>query len=282
MRPINLIPEEQRRTRGPSAPGGPLAYLVVGALVVLLVGVVVLVLTSNQISDREGEVAALQAEKASASAQAQELSAYTSFQQVAEQRTRTIAELANGRFDWARVIKQLSLTLPPNVYFTNLSGSAGGGEGGGAEGIAGPSLTIAGCAPGQDAVAGFVASLKQIDGVTRVGLQQSQVGESEGGTNGASACSVGRKAQFDIVVAFDEAPASPDSSTGTPEPAGAEPGAEGSEAGGSEAGGGEAEGSGSGGGATPPSAEGEAGGGAGAATGSTQASAAAGGSTGTG
>ncbi len=276
MRPINLIPDEQRRTRGPSAPGGPLAYLVVGALVILLVGVVVLVLTSNQISDREGEVATLQAEKASASAQAQELSAYTSFQQVAEQRTRTIAELANARFDWARVIKQLSLTLPPNVYFTNLSGSAGGGEGGGAEGIAGPSLTIAGCAPGQDAVAGFVASLKQIDGVTRVGLQQSQVGESEGGTNGASACSVGRKAQFTIVVAFDEAPASPDSSTGSPEPAGAEPGAEGSEAGGGEAASPES------GGEAPPSSEGEAGGAAGAATGSTQASATAGGSTGTG
>ncbi|HEX4752676.1 MAG TPA: PilN domain-containing protein [Solirubrobacterales bacterium] len=218
MRPINLIPEEERRrsSRGPSAPGGPIAYLIVGALAIALVGVVVLVLTSNQISERESEVATLQVEKAAATAKAEKLTAYTSFEQVAEQRTQTIAGLANSRFDWVRVIKQLSLTLPPNVFFTNLSGSAGGGESGG-EGITGPSLTIAGCAPSQNAVAGFVASLKEIDGVTRVELKQSVVGEGAGQATGASACSVGHKAQFQIIVAFDEAPPSPDSTAGIAE-----------------------------------------------------------------
>lgn len=219
MRPINLIPEEERRrsTRGPAAPGGPLAYLIVGALAIALVGVVMLILTSNTISDRQSEVATLQAEKAAVTAQAEKLTAYASFQAVAEQRTQTIAGLANSRFDWVRVIKELSLTLPSNVFFTSLSGSAGGGEGG-TEGITGPSLTIAGCAPGQNAVAGFVASLKEIDGVTRVELKQSQVGEgAEGGATGASSCAVGRKAQFSIIVAFDEAPPSPDSTAGIEE-----------------------------------------------------------------
>jgi Tfp pilus assembly protein PilN len=217
VRPINLIPEGERRSRrGQSARGGPFAYLIVGALAIALVGVVMLVLTSNQISDRESEVATLQAEKAAATATAEKLTAYASFQQVAEQRTQTIADLANSRFDWVRVIKQLSLTLPPNVYFTNQSGSAGGGEGG-TEGITRPSLTIAGCTPGQNSVAGFVAALKEIDGVTRVELKQSVVGESEGQATGASACSVGRKAQFQIIVAFDEAPPSPDSSAGIAE-----------------------------------------------------------------
>ena len=121
------------------------------------------------------------------------------------------------------MIKQLALILPSNVYFNSLTGSAGGGEGG-SEGIAGPSLTIAGCAPDQDAVAGFVASLKEIDGVTRVELKQSQVTESsgEGGATGASSCAIGRKAQFQIIVAFDEAPPSPDSSAGQAEAAEAE------------------------------------------------------------
>jgi Tfp pilus assembly protein PilN len=213
VRPINLIPEEeQRRSRGPSSSGNPLAYLIVGALAIALVGVVMVALTSNKISDREGEVATLQAEKTAAVAQAQQLSAYTSFQQVAEQRTQTIAGLADSRFDWARVIKQLSLVLPRNVFFTNLSGSAGGGES--SEGLPGPSLTIAGCAPSQNAVAAFVATLKQIDGVTRVELKNSSIGGSEGQQNGASVCAVGRKAQFGIVVAFDEAPPSPDSTSG--------------------------------------------------------------------
>ncbi|MFT3863539.1 MAG: hypothetical protein QM729_04645 [Solirubrobacterales bacterium] len=173
MRPINLIPEDERRRGsrgGAPAPGSPLAYLIVGALAIGLIGVVMYVLTSNTISDRESEVAGLQAEKAAATAKAEKLTPYASFQAVAEQRTSTIAELADSRFDWVRVIKQLALTLPSNVYFTSLSGSAGGGEGG-SEGISGPSLTIAGCAPGQNAVAGFVASLKEIDGVTRVEAQ---------------------------------------------------------------------------------------------------------------
>jgi Tfp pilus assembly protein PilN len=217
VRPINLIPEqEQRRSRGPSSSGNPLAYLIVGALAIALAGVVMLVLTSNTINDRESEVATLQVEKAAATARAERLSAYASFQQVAEQRKQTIAGLADGRFDWARVIKQLSLVLPPDVFFTNLSGSAGSGES--SEGIAVPSLTIAGCAPTQNAVAGFVATLKQIDGVTRVELKQSGVSANEGQVNGASVCSVGNKAQFSILVAFDEAPASPDSATATEAP----------------------------------------------------------------
>lgn len=215
MRPINLIPEEERRRsrRDPSASRNPLAYLIVGALAIVLVAVVMFVLTSNTVSDREGEVATLQAEKAVATAKAEKLTAYASFQAVAEQRTSTIADLANSRFDWVRVIKQLALTLPSNVYFATLSASAGGGEGG-SEGITGPSLEIAGCAPGQNAVAGFVASLKEIDGVTRVELKQSQLSAAgEGSTNGASSCSVGSKALFTIIVAFDEAPPSPDSAT---------------------------------------------------------------------
>ena len=232
MRPINLIPEdEQRRSRGPSSSGNPLAYLIVGALAIALAGVVMLVLTSNTINDRESEVVTLQVQKAAATARAQRLSAYASFQQVAEQRKQTIANLADSRFDWARVIKQLSLVLPPNVFFTSLSGSAGGGES--SEGIAGPSLTIAGCAPIQNAVAGFVATLKQIDGVTRVELKQSVIGGSEGQVNGASGCSVGHKAQFSILVAFDEAPSSPDSATATEAPTTEAPTTEGSESEGS-------------------------------------------------
>ncbi len=234
MRPINLIPEEERRrsSRDRSSSGSPLPYLIVGALAIGLIGVVMMVLISNTISSREGEVTALRAEKAEATARAEALAPYASFQAVAEQRTQTVAGLADSRFDWARVIQQLALTLPKHIYFTSLSGSAGGGEGG-AEGIIGPSLTIAGCAPGQNAVAGFVASLKEIDGVTRVELKQSQLAEaSESGATGASACSVGRKAQFQIIVAFDGAPPSPDSSAGQLEATEAEGSTEGTESGG--------------------------------------------------
>jgi Tfp pilus assembly protein PilN len=224
MRPINLIPQEERRSHGAISRTGPLAYVIVGALAVLLVGVVMLVLANNDISDREAEVTTLEAQRALAVAEAEELAPYASFQQVSEERTQTITSLADSRFDWVRVIRQLSLILPPDVYLTSLTGSAGGG---GEGGIAGPSLSLSGCAPGQDMVAVFVASLKEIDGVTRVGLNSSALSGSEGGDAAAGGyCAVGNKALFEIVVAFDAAPPSPNGETSTFETPSEEEGAE--------------------------------------------------------
>ena len=205
MRPINLIPEEERRSVGGTSRTGPLAYVIVGALGLLLIGVVMLVLANNDIADREAEVTTLEAERALAVAEAEELAPYASFQQVSEERTSTVTSLADSRFDWVRVIRQLSLVLPSGVYLSSLTGSAGGGEGG----VSGPSLTLSGCAPGQEGVAVFVAALKEIDGVTRVGLTDSSLAGGEGGEAAAGGvCAVGNKAIFNIVVAFDAAPPS--------------------------------------------------------------------------
>jgi Tfp pilus assembly protein PilN len=215
MRPINLIPDEERRS-GAVARTGPVVYLLVGTLGVILIGVVMLVLIGNSIHDREAEVARLETEKTAAVAQASKLAPYISFQQVSEDRIATVSELADARFDWVRVIRQLSLVLPGDVYFENLGASGGGG---GESGITGPSLKINGCADGQAAVAGFVASLKEIDGVTRVELNKSVVGESTGeagkGADNSGACGRPGVARFEAVVAFDAAPPSPDSAGST-------------------------------------------------------------------
>ena len=66
MRPVNLIPVEERRGGGAKMRGGPLAYIVVGALVALLAGVTLLVITSNQISTSKAEVTRLENENAAA------------------------------------------------------------------------------------------------------------------------------------------------------------------------------------------------------------------------
>ncbi|HEY2478126.1 MAG TPA: PilN domain-containing protein [Solirubrobacterales bacterium] len=214
MRPVNLIPPDLRR--GDNAPlrTGPLPYIVVGALALVLVGVTLLVLTNNQISDRQAEVVKLRHEDNAAKAKAQRLAAYTEFRTMTEQRVATVSELANSRFDWERVMRELSLVLPRNVWLTELAASAapGAGEGGSGEssvgGINGPSLEMSGCATGQDAVAGFVAALKDIEGVTRVGLQSSSVGGGgEGTASGGEGCQARDFiAQFKLVVAFDAAP----------------------------------------------------------------------------
>src|ERR1044072_6609728 len=104
MRPVNLIPEDQRR--GPSATrrGGPLAYVLVGALFILLAGVTVLVLTDNQISSDKTEVATLEAENRGAEAKATEPSAYSQLRDRIDSRVATVTSLADSRFDWERVM----------------------------------------------------------------------------------------------------------------------------------------------------------------------------------
>lgn len=213
MRPVNLIPPEQRRGDHAQLRTGPLLYVLLGALALLLIGVTVLVLTDNQIADSKAEVATLEREDAAAQAEATKLAAYTQFQTLAEQRIATVRSLADSRFDWERVMRELALVLPSNVWLTGLQATATpsssvSGEGSSGSSLraaaAGPALTMTGCATGQEAVAGFVTALEDIDGVTRVGVESSQL---SGGVNGGGGCeATGPVAEFSLVVAFDAAP----------------------------------------------------------------------------
>lgn len=223
MRPVNLIPIEDRRGATPKMRGGPLAYIVLAALIALLAGVTATVITSNKISASKTEVARLESEKQATAAKATRLAAYTQFQQVHDQRIATVTKLANSRFDWERVVRELSLILPSDVWLTNLTGTDtpevainGGASIALRASVPGPALEIVGCGTGQDAVAGFISDLKQIEGVTRVAVESSLLGEAEesgsGGGESATSSATGCQskkfvAQFQIVAAFDAAPA---------------------------------------------------------------------------
>jgi Tfp pilus assembly protein PilN len=219
MRPVNLIPREERAGERRPLRGGPLAYIVVGALVAALLGITVLVVTGNQISDSKAELAQIESEKTAVEARAQALDAYTQFHSVSAQRVATVASLANSRFDWERVMRELALVLPGDVWLTNLTASASPAvapEGAASvslrSSIAGPALELVGCARSHDAVAGFVKALENVDGVTRVGVQSSSLptGATEGGDSASSASSTCQTrdfiAQFQMVAAFDAAP----------------------------------------------------------------------------
>ena len=241
MRPVNLIPAEDRR--GDQAPlrRGALAYIVLGALTLLLVGVIALVLVGNQVSERETDLATLRGEDAATAAKAAKLASYTEFRGLSEARVETVQSLADSRFDWERVMRELALILPSDVWLVNLTATAtpgadvGGGSGGGGSGgdlrgqIAGPALELSGCAAGQTSVAGFVTALEDIDGVTRVGVQSSQLPDKEsgagsssgggGGSGGGDDCRTREFiAKFEIVVAFDAAPVPADAGEGEAAP----------------------------------------------------------------
>jgi Tfp pilus assembly protein PilN len=225
MRPVNLIPAEQRRGASSQLRTGPLPYIVLGALTLTLIGVALLVTTDNHISEGKAEVVTLKREDAAAQAKAKRLAAYTQFRALAEQRVATVSSLADSRFDWERVMQELSLVLPSNVWLISLNASAApgasaGGEGGGSAAglraaIPGPALEMTGCAAGQEAVAEFVDALKDIDGVTRVGLASSELPSKEGeaGSSGGGSGDCRTRsfiAQFSLVIAFDAAPIAPE------------------------------------------------------------------------
>jgi Tfp pilus assembly protein PilN len=224
MRPVNLIPPEERRDKAPIRTG-PIAYLLVGALTMALGAVTLVVLTNNKISDREAKVTQLIRQEAQVKAQADQLAPFSNFASLEDQRTATVRSLANSRFDWERVMRELARIMPSDVWLTGLTGAVSGdtsvsgsgsstNSGGGSldtSSISGPSLHLSGCARGQDGVARFLSTLRDIDGVTRVGLGSSdlpdQTVSGSGGAGSNSSCAVRNFiAQFDIVVAFDAAP----------------------------------------------------------------------------
>jgi len=249
MRPINLIPVDERRGGRAPLRSGPMAYVLLGFLLLALVGVYLLVSTGNTISDREAHLVTLEQQRDSSQARADALKSFTEFASLEQSRTQTVSDLARSRFDWERVMRELALVIPGDVSLTTLTGkvspetttssgsqASAGDAGAGAEAINAPSLTISGCGTTHDSVARFVAALRDIDGVTRVGLQSSASNEEEA-SSAASAASTATPesggscvdaTNFELSVAFDGVQIDPTTGGVVPteplEPSGEEPG----------------------------------------------------------
>jgi Tfp pilus assembly protein PilN len=213
MRPVNLIPPEQRRGSGSPARAGALSYVVVGVLVVALAAVSATVLFGNRVDDRKSEVASLEATAAETQARAESLSTYTTFQQIHDARVQTVTDLATSRFDWKRVLEELSRVMPPHIWLTSLTGTVspgvqvgeGGDDGGLRESIEGPALVVVGCGRNHDDVARLVAAMRDIDGVTRVTANDSAKSDSDASSGGgADSCQTKPSIpEFHLVAAFD-------------------------------------------------------------------------------
>lgn len=266
MRPVNLIPPEERRGERAPTRTGPLAYVIVAVLAASLVAVTLTVVTSNQVSKRKAEKVSLEAQVADAEAAAQRVQSFSDFASVQQARQATVTALAESRFDWERVLRQLAIVIPNDVWITSLnatvsadaasalstsstssSSSAGSGA---SDSITGPSLEIQGCAGGHEAVARFLAVVHDIDGVTRATVTSSERPDRSSAAGAASTASAGASSDsqacssrnfvstFNLTMAFDAAqlgaapaspatPATPETSTETAQPAGSETAASG-------------------------------------------------------
>ena len=216
MRPVDLTPSGDRGGLRPARRTGFASYALVGLLIAALSGAAALATTQKKISDRKDEVVELSRQEVTARARAEALQPFADFAAVAEARQATVTSLATSRFDWERVMRELSLVLPSDVWLSNLTASVapevtidGAIDIPTRDDVAGPALEIVGCATSHDAVAGFISALEDIDGVTRVGVNSSAQGE-ETGAGGAGTTDDCRTrdfiVRFEIVAGFDAVP----------------------------------------------------------------------------
>ena len=226
MRAVNLLPEADRPRRRPTGPGSARRpYVVLGVLGALLVMVTLYVLTANQVTSREDKADQLEIETRETQAQVRALGPFGNFMQVAQTRTAAVKQLAESRFDWERLLRELSLVLPPDAWLTDADASLTPGESAGATGVGGssgssgssgsasasaeasdsdgPAMTLKGCAKRQPSVAQLMVRLKRMHRVEDVTLAQSAKGDSSGGEGSSSEC--GNSYAFELMVSFSSA-----------------------------------------------------------------------------
>jgi Tfp pilus assembly protein PilN len=244
MRAVNLIPAEQRKGGAVGRRSQGVAFAVLG----LLAGAALLTFlygsASHQLESRKAEAAALTKQAQQVQAQAAQLSSYTSFMQMREQRLQAISQLIGSRFDWSATMYELSRVLPSTVSLSSLQGTIGSATATPSKSSAAPAagstasttaaasvasatppgttptFSLAGCATSQIAVAQTLVRLRLISGVSNVTLQSSaKSGSGGGGSGGSGSCPEGAPA-FSVQVTFQPLPTPPSSSAETLETSG--------------------------------------------------------------
>jgi Tfp pilus assembly protein PilN len=198
VRPVNLIPKEQQRRTGGVTAGrtGIAPYLLLGFLGLAVLGVAAVVTTSNSVKSKEQKVADLESQTTTAKAAADQLRPYGNFAQVKQARVDTVNSLVDTTFNWERVVRSLSRTIPSNVWLTTFTGTVSPevkleSEGAGAAASAraktkAPAIALSGCTYSHTAVARMMVRMRNLDDVSDVLLQTSEKPDNAAQASSAS------------------------------------------------------------------------------------------------
>jgi len=209
MKPVNLIPQDQRR-RTPREGSGRGAHAVLGVLAVLLAMAVVYVLSANSVTEKESQAEEARIEAEQLEAQAANKENFTDFAQIAQTRAASVAAVASTRFDWERLMRELSRVMPAGSWLTSASASVSGTPGvtanptdpaaAAAPAAGSPSAALTGCTPKHSDVARMMVRLRQLHRVVDVQLTQSSQDEAAGATATIDGC--GQNTSFDLTLTF--------------------------------------------------------------------------------
>jgi Tfp pilus assembly protein PilN len=245
MRAVNLIPSDERRGAAAVAGrSGGAAYIVLGLLALLAIFAGLYGLARHQVSSRKSKLASIEAQTQQAQASASQLTPYTSFMALREQRMQAVEQVVDSRFDWAHTFHELGRVLPRDASISSLDGSVGGEAATAAAPAAStatpatsttasaaaapssatppgsvPAMTLVGCAKSQADVALTLQRLRLMDGVSAVSLQSSaksatgSTGAGSAAASGDGHCTAGSP-DFTVKITFDPLP-TPSSTSGS-------------------------------------------------------------------
>jgi Tfp pilus assembly protein PilN len=225
MRPVNLLPEGHRpRSAAQRSHGG---HLVVVGLGVLLLATLAYVMTANLATSRKEKMVKVEQETRQAEARAQALGGFGQFAKLKQTREASVKQIAQGRFDWERSMRELARVLPGHSWLTELkastsddassqsgtSPSAGGAASGAgsASQANSPTLVLSGCARTQPDVATALVRLRRLYRAQDVNLAESSRSGDAGSKAASSASSsdtasdCGRGYSFNLTVKFSAA-----------------------------------------------------------------------------
>ena len=186
MKRMNLLPPELRPREG--ARRGS-SYLVVGALLASVVAMLGYAIVIGGVRSDETELDSLKHETKQANARADALRPYGQFAEMKEQRERSILAVADTRFDYERLTRELARILPAGVWVSHVEVAPAPPEqdvvAAGADPVTGtqatpPAMTVSGCAPDQEVVAETLDRLRALTGATNVELGSSSHSGSTG------------------------------------------------------------------------------------------------------
>jgi Tfp pilus assembly protein PilN len=190
VKAVNLLPEKHRPRKATGGEGKS-GYVALGVLGAVLVGVLVYVLTLNSINSSKSQITEATVEAARLSAQANSLGPYGDFAKIKAERVKSVQQLAQARFDYERLVRELARVLPSDVWITNAAASSGDAAapatasapatGTPAATPGSSNLKLQGCARDQNQVAVTLVRLRQLQGATDVTLDHSTRGEDTTG-----------------------------------------------------------------------------------------------------
>jgi len=183
MRAVNLLPRDDSR-RQRRQPGAVLLTGVLGSVLVTAVLAGVFLTTSSTVSSRQADLDGLRAELAAIPPPAPAPADNTSLETEKSARVAVLGKALGSRVAWDRVLREISLVLPEDIWLESLAANAPDPNfvptPGATEAPKG-AFTITGYSYSHDGVARLLARLSVLPELERPTLGSSALDKTQGG-----------------------------------------------------------------------------------------------------